>query len=368
MKLLTREGHTVGCKLNYIPFNRHCHLRYDFGKEGVSTAIFPHIYWQYWGGVVMPNTINPYPITTTKRALDYQRVITQAIPPGVSFQPCMVCYLNEETDLENLESGFLQGVWVAAKTYMAHGKSGTTGSDWGVGDIKGIYPHLTVLQELGMPWLIHGEIHNHKTDIFDREALFIKNVLRQVLRDFPRLNVVLEHITTKEAVNLVFEMNGGVRATITPHHLRFNRNALFDGGRSPFKIGVRPDFFCLPILKEEHHRQELLRAIASGSEWFGAGDDTAAHPEEAKYCRCGCAGCFNSVTSVEWYWEAFLEAGATQYFENFMCLNFLDTYGLEPKSGVFVIEEERWTVPKKCGPVVPIFAGEEMVWKARIAS
>ncbi len=266
----------------------------------------------------MPN-LKP-PVTTAARAKAYRDEILAAVPEGASFAPLMTLYLTDVTDADDLEHGFREGILTAAKLYPAHA---TTNSEFGISDIKRVYPVLERMQKIGMPVLMHGEVTDAEVDIFDREAVFIERVLAPLRRDFPGLKVVMEHITTEEAVAYVGEegAKGALAATVTAHHLHLNRNALLVGG-------VHPHYYCLPVAKREKHRQALIKAATSGGKMFFLGTDSAPHLDAAKECACGCAGIFTAANALELYAQIFDDAGKLQNLEAFASRNGAAFYGL----------------------------------------
>jgi len=303
----------------------------------------------------MPN-LSP-PVSTTAQVAAYRDRIMAAVPPGSDFQPLMVLYLTDGTDPDDVERGFALGILTACKLYPAHA---TTNSAHGVTDVRNIYPVLDRMQEIGMPFLVHGEVTDPEIDIFDREAVFIDQVLGPVLKDFPALKVVFEHITTKEAVEFVAAAGANVGATITPHHLMINRNAIFAGG-------LRPHAYCLPVAKREVHRLALRQAATSGSEKFFLGTDTAPHQLAAKESACGCAGIFCAPHALESYATVFEEEGALDRLEAFASINGPRFYGLPLNEERVRIERADCAVPAQIaaagGAVVPGLAGETLRWR-----
>jgi dihydroorotase len=275
----------------------------------------------------------------------------------MQFEPLMVLYLTNNTPPEEIrrakESGFVHGV----KLYPA---GATTNSDAGVTSLKHCMPTLEMMQKLGMPLLIHGEVTDTDVDIFDREAVFIDRVLQPLRRELPALKIVFEHITTREAAHYVRDAEGPIAATITAHHLLYNRNAIFKGG-------VRPHYYCLPILKREVHRQALLDAAISGSPRFFLGTDSAPHPKGLKEHDCGCAGCYTALHAMELYAQAFEEAGALDKLEGFACFYGADFYGLPRNTDRVSLQRTPWTVPAELimadATLVPLDAGQSLQWK-----
>ena len=313
--------------------------------------------------IIMPNLVPP--VTTTEHALAYRERIMAALPPGADFQPLMTLYLTDETPPSEIARAKASGAVFAVKLYPA---GATTNSDAGVTDIGRCLPTLRAMAEISMPLLVHGEVTDPDTDIFDRERLFLERKLRPVLEAVPTLKVVLEHITTEEAVNFVLSHGGdNVAATITAHHLLYNRNALFEGG-------VRPHYFCKPILKRERHRRALLRALSSRSPRFFAGTDSAPHEVGAKERDCGCAGVYTSHAALALYAEAMEEAGCltNELYESFVAGNGARFYGLPLNAGRVVLERRPWKVPRAFpyggGELRPLRAEEEVAWTATLAS
>ncbi|MES2492050.1 MAG: dihydroorotase [Pseudomonadota bacterium] len=333
------------------PDDWHVHLR--------DGALLPDVLaWtarQFARAIVMPN-LSP-PVSTTADAAAYRQRIMAALSPGGTFQPLMVLYLTDSTDPADVAAGFALGILTACKLYPAHA---TTNSAHGVTDIRNIYPVLDMLQELGMPLLVHGEVTDPATDIFDREAVFIERVLQPTLRDFPALKVVFEHITTSEAVDFVTAAGANVAATITCHHLTINRNAMFAGG-------LRPHAYCLPVAKREQHRLALRKAATSGDPRFFLGTDTAPHLVQAKESGCGCAGIFNAPHALESYAAVFEEEGAIDRLEAFASEFGPAFYGLPQNDGHVMLERADNTVPARLpigeGEIVPWRAGETLRWR-----
>ncbi|MGB9152153.1 MAG: dihydroorotase [Alphaproteobacteria bacterium] len=307
------------------PDDWHVHLR----DGEMLRAVLPYTAKLFARAIVMPN-LRP-PVTTTARAKAYRDEILAALPAGYSFTPLMTLYLTDTTDADDLAQGFAQGVVTAAKLYPAHA---TTNSEHGVSDIKKIVPVLERMQRIGMPLLLHGEVTDKDIDIFDREAVFIERILIGLRRDFPALKIVLEHITTEEAASYIAE-NGGhgtLAATITPHHLTINRNAMFAGG-------MRPHFYCLPVAKREKHRHALVKAATSGGKMFFLGTDTAPHVDKAKESACGCAGIFCAPHALEHYAQCFDEAGRLEKLEDFASRNGPAFYGLPVNKGSVTLQK-----------------------------
>jgi dihydroorotase len=303
----------------------------------------------------MPNLVPP--VTDVASARAYRERIVAALPPGAEFTPLMTCYLTDGSDAAEVARGFEEGVFAAVKLYPAHA---TTHSAHGVTDIGRVMPVLEAMARTGMPLLIHGEVTDPEIDIFDREAVFIERVLEPLRRRLPELRVVLEHITTEEAVAYVASGGPNLAATITAHHLVINRNAIFQGG-------IRPHLYCLPIAKREKHRRALRRAAASGNPAFFLGTDSAPHAVPTKEAACGCAGVFTAAAALEIYAEVFDEEGALDRFEAFASLNGPAFYRLPVNQGRVTLRREAWTVPERIGEgdlaIAPFRAGERLRWR-----
>lgn len=332
------------------PDDWHVHLR-----DGNQLKDTVRDMSRYMGrAIIMPNLVPP--VTTTESALAYRQRIMDQKPQG-NFEPLMVLYLTDNTSPEEIRKAKESGKVFAAKLYPA---GATTNSASGVTSVKNIYPVLQAMQEVGMLLLVHGEVTDTAIDIFDREKIFIDNILKDLVADFPELKVVLEHITTKDAVEFVQSANDNVAATITAHHLLFNRNHMLVGG-------IRPHFYCLPILKRNIHQQALVEAATSGSKKFFLGTDSAPHYKHAKEAACGCAGAYTAHAAIELYAEAFEEAGALDKLEAFASFNGPDFYGLARNQDSITLVKECWDVPENYplgdDTVVPIRAGEQIEWK-----
>lgn len=334
------------------PDDWHIHLR-----DGVQLKDTVRDVSRYMGrAIIMPNLVPP--VTNTEEALAYhERIMAQE--PAETFTPLMVLYLTDNTQPEDIKKAKETGKVFAAKLYPA---GATTNSDSGVTSIKNIYPVLEAMQEAGMLLLIHGEVTDSSIDIFDREKAFIDSILKEVVNDFPQLKIVLEHITTKDAAEFVASAGENVAATITAHHLLFNRNHMLAGG-------IRPHYYCLPILKRNTHQEALIKAATSGSKKFFLGTDSAPHMKHAKEAACGCAGSYTAHAAIELYAEAFEEAGALDKLEQFASFNGPDFYGLPRNSDKITLEKESWKVPESYPlgeeQVVPIRAGDEIHWKVQ---
>lgn len=333
------------------PDDFHVHLR-----DGAMLSTVAHFTArQFARAIVMPNLVPP--IITTEQALAYKSRIAAALPASSTFTPLMTSYLTEESDSKDIERGFTEGVLTACKLYPA---GATTNSALGVREIEKVYPVLAVMERIGMPLLIHGEVTDPSIDIFDREAVFIERVLSKIIAAFPSLKIVLEHVTTSDAVAFVESSGPNLAATITPHHLEFNRNAMFQGG-------FRPHFYCLPVAKRESHRLAVRRAATSGSPKFFLGTDTAPHLVGDKESACGCAGIFNAPFALESYAKTFEEENALQHLQAFASVNGATFYGLSLNEGTVTLERSGSVVPLKYGDgaisVVPFHAGETLAWK-----
>jgi dihydroorotase len=296
------------------PDDWHLHVR----DGAVLQTVLPFTARQFGRAIIMPN-LKP-PIIRKEMAAAYRDRILAAVPKGLRFTPLMTLYLTDEVSVEDLRAGHKEGIYTAAKLYPANA---TTNSAHGVKAIKNIHPALRVMEEIGMPLLVHGEDTGADVDVFDREKVFIEKTLIQLLKDFPGLKVVMEHITTLEGAQFVRENAKKYKlgATITPHHLHINRNALFQGG-------IRPHFYCLPVAKREQHRQALVEAATSGAACFFLGTDSAPHPASTKENDCGCAGIFCAPNALELYAEIFDQQNALDRFEAFASLNGANFYGL----------------------------------------
>ena len=296
------------------PDDWHVHLR----DGALLAACAVHTARQFARAIVMPNLVPP--VTRVAEAAAYRDRIRAAVPKELKFEPLMTCYLTDDADPAELARGKAEGVWVAAKLYPAHA---TTNSAHGVTSMDRIAKGLEAMEKVGMPLLVHGEVTDPEVDIFDREAVFLDRVMLPLLKRHQGLKVVLEHITTREGVAFVEAHPDRMGGTITPHHLSYNRNAIFKGG-------IRPHFYCLPIAKREEHRLALRRAATSGSGLFFLGTDTAPHTTDTKECACGCAGVFNAPVAMQVYAQVFAEEGKLDRLEAFASLNGPRFYGLPP--------------------------------------
>lgn len=333
------------------PDDWHVHLRDGAMLEAVAN----YTARQFGRAIIMPNL--PIPITSVAAAEAYRARILAAIDPALGFTPLMTCYLTDTLAPAELERGFAAGVFTAAKLYPANA---TTNSAHGVTDITRIYPLLNTMQRIGMPLLVHGEVTTPDIDIFDREAVFIDRVLSKTVADFPALKVVFEHITTADAAAFVAEAGANIGATITPHHLVFSRNAMFEGG-------IRPHKYCLPVAKRESHRLALRKAAISTSGKFFLGTDSAPHTISAKESACGCAGIFNAPYALESYAKVFEEEGALGQLEAFASENGPRFYGLPLNTRRITLRRAEVAVPATldltAGRLVPFHAGETLAWQ-----
>ena len=333
------------------PDDWHVHFR----DGEVLRQVVPFTARVFGRAIVVPN-LTP-PVTTKAMAVAYRKRIMSAVPHDADFTPLMTCYLTDDTDPSDLAVGHAEGVFTAAKLYPAHA---TTNSQHGVTAIEKIYPALEVMAEHGIPLLTHGEITRAEVDIFDREKGFIDEVLVPLMERFPGLKVVMEHITTKQGVQVVRSYRGRMGATITPQHLLYNRNAIFQGG-------LRPHMYCLPVLKREEHRLALRAAATSGEASFFLGTDTAPHLRHLKETDCGCAGVFSAPVAVQAYLRVFAEEGALDRFEAFASLNGPAFYGLPPNEDVVTFVESSTFVVERVrvdpeGEIVHLFDGEQVDW------
>ena len=332
------------------PDDWHVHLRDGAMLEDVVN----YTARQFARAIIMPN-LSP-PVTTAQAGRDYRDRIMAAIDPSLDFTPLITCYLTDDISTDEVIGGHKDGVFTACKLYPANA---TTNSAHGVTDIKNIYPVLEAMQKAGMPLLVHGEVTHSHIDIFDREAVFIEDVMTPLLADMPELKVVFEHITTAEAASFIDSAGDNIAATITPHHLEFNRNAIFQGG-------IRPHKYCLPIAKREKHRLALRKVATSGSEKFFLGTDTAPHAISAKESACGCAGIFNAPHAIESYAKVFDEENALDKLEGFASLHGPKYYGLPVNKGTITLERKPQNVPEKLTlsetDIIPFHAGETLAW------
>ena len=332
------------------PDDWHLHVR---DGEAMRTVV-PHSAAQMGRAIIMPN-LKP-PVTTAQMAQEYRERILSAVPAGSAFQPLMTLYLTDKLSPEDIVAAKAAGV-VACKLYPA---GATTNSDHGVTDIRKIYPTLAAMQREGLILLVHGEVTDPAIDLFDREAAFIDQQLIPLRRDFPELKIVMEHVTTQEAAEYVAAADQFLAATITPQHLLFNRNAIFMGG-------IRPHYYCLPVLKRETHRLALVKAATSGSTKFFLGTDSAPHAAHLKEHATGCAGCYSAHAAIEMYAEAFDNAGALDKLEGFASFHGADFYGLPRNTGTLTLRRESWTPPDSFAygeaQLKPLRSGDALPWR-----
>ena len=327
------------------PDDWHVHLR----DGDMLRAVAPFTARVFARAIVMPNLAPP--VTQVAQAAAYRQRIIAAAGPG--FTPLMTAYLTDQADPEELARGHSEGVWVAAKLYPA---GATTNSASGVTDIAAIRPALARMEKIGMPLLVHGEVTDPDVDVFDREAVFIERVLGGLVRDYPALKIVFEHITTRHAAQFVADAPATVAATITPQHLHLSRNALFDGG-------LRPHAYCLPVLKREEHRLAVRAAAVGGSGKFFLGTDSAPHARDAKESACGCAGIFNAPYALESYASVFDEESALDRLEGFASEHGPRFYGLPLNDGTVTLARSAQPVPERIGDLVPFHGGRTLGWR-----
>jgi dihydroorotase len=333
------------------PDDWHLHLR----DGAAMTSVVADTARRFGRAIVMPN-LKP-PVVTTEQADGYRRRILAALPAGTGFVPLMTLYLTDRTSVEEIRRAAESGIVRAVKYYPA---GATTHSESGVTDIRKCFAALEEMARLGLPLLVHGEATDPSVDVFDREAAFIERELEMLVGRFASLRIVLEHITTTEAVRFVTAAPRNVAATITAHHLLLDRNALFRGG-------VRPHHYCLPVLKREAHRRALVAAAISGNPKFFLGTDSAPHERRTKESDCGCAGIYTAAAAIEFYAEAFEAAGALDRLEAFASFGGADFYGLPRNAGRITLEKREWTMPAALpfgdGELVPLRAGESVAWR-----
>ncbi len=332
------------------PDDWHLHVR-----DGAAlNTVVPHTAAQFGRAIIMPN-LKP-PVTTAVQAMAYRDRIRAAVPQGVAFEPLMTLYLTDMLPPDEIRRAKDAGV-VACKLYPA---GATTNSDAGVTDIRKTYATLEAMQREGLLLLVHGEVTSPDIDLFDREAVFIDQQLIPLRRDFPELKIVFEHITTREAAHYVRDADRFTGATVTAHHLLYNRNAIFTGG-------IRPHYYCLPVLKRETHRLALVEAATSGNTRFFLGTDSAPHPAHLKEHASGCAGCYTAHAAMELYAEAFDVAGKLDQLEGFASLHGADFYGLPRNSGTITLRRESWTPPESYAfgeaALKPLRSGEALPWR-----
>jgi dihydroorotase len=332
------------------PDDWHLHLR-----DGAAlAAVVPPTARQFGRAIVMPN-LRP-PVTTAQQAIDYRARIAAAVPAGFGFTPLMTLYLTDNTPAEEIARAQAAGV-VALKLYPA---GATTNSDAGVTDVRKTHATLEAMQRHGLLLLVHGEVTDPAVDVFDREAVFIDRVMQPLRRDFPELKIVFEHITTQEAADYVSAADARMGATITAHHLLYNRNAIFTGG-------LRPHLYCLPVLKREVHRQALVAAATSGNPRFFLGTDSAPHPAHLKEHAAACAGCYTALSAIELYAQAFEDAGALHRLEGFASHHGADFYGLPRNADRITLARDPWALPETLAfgdaELKPLCAGETLNWR-----
>ena len=332
------------------PDDWHLHLR---DGEALK-AVLPYTARQFGRAIVMPN-LKP-PVRTVKEAGEYRDRILAAIPNGEQFEPLMTLYLTDNTSPDDIFAAKEAQFVKAVKYYPA---GATTNSEFGVTDIRKCDAVFEAMQQVGMPLLLHGEVTDSHVDLFDREKVFIQQQLMPLRKRFAQLKIVMEHVTTADAVEFVLA-NDNMAATITPQHLLFNRNEIFKGG-------IRPHFYCLPILKREQHRQALVKAATSGSPKFFLGTDSAPHSKDRKESACGCAGCFSALHAMELYAEVFEQANALDKLEAFASFYGPDFYGLARNEEQITLRKETWRIPDEVpfpdAALVPLWAGNEMAWR-----
>ncbi|KAF3981280.1 MAG: dihydroorotase [Methylococcales symbiont of Hymedesmia sp. n. MRB-2018] len=333
------------------PDDWHLHVR----NGSVLKTVIAHTANQFARAIIMPN-LKP-PITKVNEALNYRSEILQALPVGTSFNPLMTLYLTAKTTVNEVKKVANSEYVHAFKLYPA---GATTNSDAGVNELKSIYPILEAMQQVDVPLLIHGEVSDNACDIFDREKVFIESSLANIVKTFPKLRIVVEHVTTKEAVDFVLSASDKVAATITPQHLMFNRNAILAGG-------IRPHHYCLPIIKREHHRLALIKAAISGNPKFFLGTDSAPHLTSAKENSCGCAGCYSAYAALELYAEVFEKENALDKLEGFASFFGADFYQLPRNKKTVTLQRQAWTVPASYPidneTITPLKANENLSWK-----
>lgn len=333
------------------PDDWHLHVRDD---EMLRTVL-PHTSRQFGRAIIMPN-LKP-PVTTTAQAAEYRQRILQSVPKGNNFQPLMTLYLTDNTTPGEIKTACQSDIVSAVKYYPA---GATTNSDSGVTDLQRCYDVLAAMEENDLPLLVHGEVVDTSIDIFDREKVFIDTVLEPVRQKFPGLRIVFEHITTQDAVKYVLSSDTHIAATITPHHLLFNRNAMLVGG-------IRPHYYCLPVLKRQTHQQALIEAATSGNPKFFLGTDSAPHAKNAKESACGCAGIYSAHAAIELYAAAFDAAGKLDKLEAFASFHGADFYKLPRNTNKITLNKNQWRVPETYGEgnntIVPLLAGETLDWQ-----
>lgn len=342
---------TINTLILTRPDDWHLHLR---DGEALK-AVLPDSARQFARAIVMPN-LRP-PVTNTALAAAYRQRILAALPSGLNFEPLMTLYLTDNTRPEEIRAAVASGVVHGVKFYPA---GATTNSDSGVTDLGHCRQALAEMEKLGLPLLLHAEVTDTQVDVFDRERVFIERHMVAIVKDYPALKVVFEHITTKDAADFVLQSPSNVAATITAHHLLMNRNAMFVGG-------IQPHHYCLPILKREEHRQALLRAATSGNAKFFLGTDSAPHAKHTKEAACGCAGMYTAHAAMELYAEAFDAVGALDKLEGFASFYGADFYGLPRNTDRIQLHRQSWTVPASLpfagDSIIPLRAGQTIAWK-----
>jgi len=333
------------------PDDLHLHVRDD----ELLALVIPHTARQFSRAVIMPNLKKP--IINVELALSYRKRILACVPQDINFEPLMTLYLTESLNSAEVQKAAAEPSIHAIKYYPT---GATTNSESGVRDLKTVYPVIETMQKCGLPLLVHGEVTDPTVDVFDREAVFIETVLHPLRIDFPELKIVLEHITTQQAMQYVWDADSFLAASITPQHLLYNRNEIFKGG-------IRPHYYCLPILKRERHRLALIEAATSGHPRFFLGTDSAPHTKSAKESACGCAGIYSASNAIEFYATIFEKNNALDMLEKFASVNGAKFYGLEQNKEKIKLIKEQWTVPQSfkidSDELIPLGAGETLEWK-----
>jgi dihydroorotase len=333
------------------PDDWHLHLR----DATAMASVIGHSARRFARAIVMPN-LKP-PVSNTQLARAYRERILRALPESLSFEPLMTLYMTDNLSPDEVHKAKASGFVKAIKLYPA---GATTNSDSGVTDLKRCYPTIEAMQTAGLPLLVHAEVTSSEIDIFDREKVFIERHLESLVREFPELRLVFEHVTTREAVDFVTSASHHIAATITAHHLLYNRNAMLAGG-------IRPHYYCLPVLKRETHQQALIEAATSGNPKFFLGTDSAPHPLRSKECGCGCAGCYTAHAAIELYAEAFERADALDKLEGFASFHGADFYRLPRNQGTITLTKQAWEVPDHYGfgddKLIPLRASEKIFWR-----
>lgn len=333
------------------PDDWHVHVR----SGQLLRTVITHTAKRFKRAIIMPN-LNP-PITTVTQALHYRNEILHALPENSAFNPLMTLYLTDTTSAEEIHNA---ADCEHIKGFKLYPSGATTNSQSGISQLEKTYPLLDAMQKHSIPLLIHGEVTDNDIDIFDREKIFIDRHLATLTQKFPNLRIILEHITTQEAVHFIQEQSSQIAATITPQHLMFNRNVFLVGG-------IKPHYYCLPVIKREMHRQALLAAATSGNPKFFLGTDSAPHPQYRKESNCGCAGCFSAHAAIEFYTEIFEQAGALNKLEGFASHFGADFYQLPRNQSTLCLVKENWTIPATYpagnDEIIPLNAGEECTWK-----